>query len=382
MGLLYLAAYLGGDTKVYDGPMEMLPEGYDIYGLSCVSPQYPIAKEYLTYIKRRAPTAQVTIGGPHASGYTTGCVSAGFDYVVVGAGEGPLKMLMQGLVKKEPVPKILLGDMGVATLDQLPFPDRSAINLREYVYYIDGQPTTTLITSRGCHKSCAFCANTWGKAMSHGYNYVEHEVETIREQYGFHSLMFFDDSLLTWKGRAYSILNVLMHTETRFRCFARADQIDSEMAPSLKNAGCVEVGMGIESGSDAILKTINKGETVSQVKDAVVMLQNEGIRVKGFFILGLPGESPETLAETRKFLEEVPLDDHDFTIFVPYAGSHIARCNYEYDLEWEYPVDLSQAYYKGKPGEYKSLVWTSKLTKEQITDARNTFEQDFKRWLS
>jgi len=134
--------------------------------------------------------------------------------------------------------------------------------------------------------------------------------------------------------------------------------------------GCVEVGMGIESGSDTILKNVCKGETVATMKKAIRILKASGIRVKGFFIVGLPGESHSTLNETRQFIEEMKLDDIDCKIFQPYLGSPIFDNKEKYDIDWQ-DIPIEDQFYKGRPGEYSGTIHTSHLTTDEI----------FKEWV-
>jgi radical SAM superfamily enzyme YgiQ (UPF0313 family) len=133
----------------------------------------------------------------------------------------------------------------------------------------------------------------------------------------------------------------------------------------MADCGCVEIGMGIESGSDTILKIVNKGETIATIKKAIRMLKSAGIRIKGFFIIGLPGESMETLTETRQFLDEVKLDSIDCKIFQPYPGSPIFDNRKDYDINWK-DIEMHNQFYKGRPGEYFGNVYTSNLTSKEI----------------
>jgi len=147
------------------------------------------------------------------------------------------------------------------------------------------------------------------------------------------------------------------------------------MASLMKESGCVEVGIGVESGSDTILKNVQKVETVEDIEGGIKTLRAAGIRVKAFFIVGLPGENKETLAETEQFLDRVPLDDVDFTIYSVYPGSPVHDNPQDYDIQWE-----GTAHFKGIPGQYKSTVRTKALSEEEIVDARDYLESKFKRW--
>ena len=111
------------------------------------------------------------------------------------------------------------------------------------------------------------------------------------------------------------------------------------------------------------------------------MLKAESIRVKGFFVIGLPGESPETLRETEQFIREMPLDDFDCNIYSPYPGSPIYDHRERYDIDWTDGTDLSRSFYKGRPDECGGFdVHTSLATTEQIVSAWKRIVHSYKKW--
>jgi len=110
------------------------------------------------------------------------------------------------------------------------------------------------------------------------------------------------------------------------------------------------------------------------------MLKSNGIRVKGFLIIGLPGESFETLNETTNFLDEVKLDDIDAKIFQPYPGSPIWDNRDEYDICWEVQ-DQSTTFYNGRPREYYGTIRTSHLTNAEIYNAWVEIEHKYKKFF-
>jgi radical SAM superfamily enzyme YgiQ (UPF0313 family) len=122
---------------------------------------------------------------------------------------------------------------------------------------------------------------------------------------------------------------------------------------------------------------VNKGETADTIRKAVRMIKKEHISVKGFFIMGLPGESHETINETRDFLEEVQFDDVDIKIFQPYMGSPIGDNKGSYDIEW-HDIDYKNMFYKGRPKEYYGNISTSGLTNREIVDAWIELEATYK----
>jgi len=129
----------------------------------------------------------------------------------------------------------------------------------------------------------------------------------------------------------------------------------------------VSVGIGIESGSDKILANISKGESTQTITTAISMLKDAGIKVKGFFILGLPGEDESTLEETERFLDRVSLDEVELKIYQPYPGSPIYEKPEQFDIGWK-TIDLADSFFKGRRGDYRGSVFTSKLTTDRIVE--------------
>jgi radical SAM superfamily enzyme YgiQ (UPF0313 family) len=343
-------------------------DGCKYFALGPTTPEYPDALHKLFWIKQNED-ARVIIGGPHAEANSLECLDDGFDVVTVGDGE---KITAEEFIVADGIV-----DLSRKPLDSYPIIDRSLLDIHSYKYLINGLEATTTLTSRGCPYKCGFCAKTDDKMRYRSPDHVEQEVIYLKERFGYKALMLFDDTFITNKIRAIRICDVLREHGITWRCFVRGDlvvQHGLDLVRTMSRAGCVEVGVGIESGSDRILKIINKGEDTEVLRTAIGMLRGVGIRVKGFFIIGLPGENRESLEETWKFLHEVPLDDADFTVYQPYRGSPIWRDRELYDIGWDLAVE-GDRWYKGRPGEYKTSVYTSSLSSEEIVEARGTLER-------
>jgi radical SAM superfamily enzyme YgiQ (UPF0313 family) len=121
----------------------------------------------------------------------------------------------------------------------------------------------------------------------------------------------------------------------------------------------------VESGSQKILDGIRKQETVDDNRQAVLMMRKAGIRSKVSVIVGLPGESWETVEETRKFIEETQPDELDVGILQVYKGTDIWKNPQNYELTFSEPT-----FYKGRPGEYQCKVSTPYMTSEELISAR------------
>lgn len=385
LGLLYLSSYLKEhgykDVRLLDMNDELpLPGNIeaDIVGIYSNTPQYPTAVSLLHKIREInvIRDAVYAMGGPHVSGKPEDAAGEA-DVVVIGEGERALLDIVRRRESGLPHEKIVRCEY-MHDLDAIPYPDRDIIDIKSYKYYLDGRLTTTLITSRGCPFGCNFCANNaWGKSLRlASAEKVYGEVKLLRDKYGYKAFMFFDDTMTVNRRRMLDICGLLKKLDIIYRCFIRSDTVDMEVLKAMRGSGCVEVGIGLESGSPRILKIVNKGETVEKNLQAVKMCHSVGIRVKGFLIVGLPGENKESVAETMAFLDKAQLDDMDISIYTPYPGSYIYRHREDFDIKFN--DDYEHAWYKGKPGEYRSLVSTSSLSSADILAIRNRIEAEYK----
>jgi anaerobic magnesium-protoporphyrin IX monomethyl ester cyclase len=374
LGLLYVGRelkYRGIPVTVHDGATADIPEGYDVYGISVTTSQFPQAKEILHHIRQFPGKPRVIVGGPHATVDPDSCINSGFDAVVMQAGESSLPIVLEH---------------GCRIIDT-PYtkhihPDRSLINLKDYHYDIDGRPATSVMTTRGCPYQCGFCCKINKKVKVFSSDFVLDELRELRDVYGYKAFMMFDDIFIVDPNRLIVILDEIKKWDIYWRGFVRADIVVKnglEMAKRMAESGCREVGMGIETGSNKILKIINKGEDADTLKKGIAILKEAGIRVKGFLIVGLPSESPETIEETRQFLHTSGLDDVDFSLFTPYKKTNIYDNKDKFDINWD-TLDLNHLFYKGTPGQYESQVWTSTMSRTDLVNARDMLENEFKHW--
>lgn len=375
LGILYIARELKnaryGDVVVHDGKIEDIPQGFDVYGISATTPQFPQAVTALKHIREFSKPSQVIIGGPHASVDPESCLDAGFDSAVLQAGETSIQLACDYKCRLIDTP-----------YDGVLHPDRSKINIKNYKYTIDGRPATSIMTTRGCPYRCGFCCKINKRVKIFPANFVLDELRMLKDFYGYQAFMFFDDIFILDTKRLTTILDEITPWDIRWRGFVRADIVARngvETARRMYESGCREVGMGIESGSDKILKMVHKDENTETLKKGIEVLHQAGIRVKGFLIVGLPSESPETIEETRRFLKESGLDDVDFSLFTPYKKSTIYERKKEFDIDWD-RIDLEKNWYKGTPGEYEAQVWTSKMSRQDLVAARDSLESEFKHW--
>jgi radical SAM superfamily enzyme YgiQ (UPF0313 family) len=363
----------GHDVVIYDGEIEQLPLDYSHYGFGPTSPEYPHALDCLHRIKEVNSPARVVIGGPHV---TLSRDRGDFDSMVIGDGELAAHAAFFGDVSEVVAPDI--------PLDLYPIPDRSLVDIKSYRFQLHDRPATTVMGSRGCPFQCAFCCKNHNRVRLNSAERMIEEIGMLHDQFGYNAIAFPEDIFILDKRRTAEVCKFLKRKGIIWRCLVRADLIlryDQGFIDMMVDSGCVGVGLGIESGSNTILKNINKSETAEQMRDAVALLKSRGMFVKGFFIVGLPGENEDTLEETDRFLREAQLDDIDCKIYQPYPSSPICDNPEQYDVQWE-ATPLEYTYYKGVPGEYYGNISTSALTNERIVEAWTYFEKTYKDWAN
>lgn len=210
-------------------------------------------------------------------------------------------------------------------LDTIPFPARHRVGIYSYSRSVLNRRATNVITGRGCPYNCSFCyRGLYGDSFRlRSARNVIREAEEIVDTYGIRAIHFLDDIFTINRERLREILDAFRSMDIHFRCNSRVDLSAVEDFESLYRGGCREIAFGIESGSQSILDRINKRNTVERNKLAITNAKKAGIVAKAYFVVGLPGETPATILETRRFIEEVRPDKVSIYTFVPYPGTPV-----------------------------------------------------------
>lgn len=368
LGVLYISAWLkahGHEVRVIHGEPEEIPAGYSTYGISATTPQYPAARRALDRIRELAPKARVVLGGPHANAprCAAEALTDGFDQVVVGEGETAMLDIVEGraaepVIKGEPLKNI----------DDL-FPDRDAIDFLNYGYPLDsGVRAATIMTARGCPYKCQFCSSAEGTARWRSIERVEEEVDLLVNRYGYKGLLFVDDVFTLKPTRLHEMLRMLKKYGVVWRCYARTDLKYDELS-AMKEAGCVEVGAGVESGSQRVLDLVMKLTTTVGNKEFIRNCKRAGILANTFIMVGLPGESPQTILETRRWMEEAVPERFGYNIYTPYPDSPIVqKFDHFKNYITIYPMPYEKALTKAKKIT-ECFISTPWLTREEIIAA-------------
>jgi anaerobic magnesium-protoporphyrin IX monomethyl ester cyclase len=217
----------------------------------------------------------------------------------------------------------------VADIDTLPFPARHLLPNQAYrMPFFSGAPFATVIPTRGCPWPCSFCraGSVWGKRVRvRSPQNVVAEARQIVSRLGIPNIVFMTDSLTLDRKWAMSLFQAIADDGLKFQwiCNSRVDAVDVELLRAMKAAGCLMVSYGIESGDPAILKATRKGITTEQARDAIAMTRRAGLKSMAYFIIGLPGESWETVRRSIAFAKSIDPDYVNFHIATPFPGTEL-----------------------------------------------------------
>jgi len=212
----------------------------------------------------------------------------------------------------------------ITNLDDLPIPLHHLLPFESYRIPLIKGPYTFIVTSRGCTAGCKFCI----KHVSYQYTVRLRSPENIVEELwrlhdlGVHNIHMYADLFTVNRDQVMGLCDLIQKEglNIRWTCNSRVDYVDEEMLQTMARAGCWFISWGIESANEAILKSIHKGYRQEQVGQALTWAKNAGIRNWGYFIIGLPGETEETIQDTIAFSKKLPLDLALFHVAAPYPG--------------------------------------------------------------
>ena len=334
LGCFYLSSFLskrnGVETKIVDFNIEdfsyerlsniILNFVPDVIGISITTVLSANGFRIARYLKKEYPSTLVIMGGTHATMLPEDCLEV-CDVVVRGEGEITLSEIMSGNdIRRINGVSYKVGERIVhnpkrefiSNLDSLPFPKYELSELKKYASY----PEVGVMSSRGCPFNCTFCYSScmWERKLRvrTPENIVD-EIEYLRNEYGAKGIFFHDDTLNIPPERGIKICDEIvkrrLNKDMFFDCQLRVNRqfVSEELFRRLKQANFRKVFFGVESGSPKVLKALNKGITVSEVKRAVRISQVAGLETYGFFMVGNWNEGWLDVLETWKLIFETDI---------------------------------------------------------------------------
>ena len=213
----------------------------------------------------------------------------------------------------------------VADLDTLPIPRHELLPLAKYRLPIVGGRYTFVVTSRGCPAGCRFCIKHVTYQNTVRLRSPEHILREVGQliELGTTNIHFEADLFTINREQVMGLCNAIIgeRLPIRWTCNSRVDFVDEELLRLMARSGCWMISWGIESASPDILRRARKGISPERVAESLRWSKSAGIRNWGYFILGLPGETLDTIDETIAFSKSLPLDLALFHIAVPYPGT-------------------------------------------------------------
>jgi len=353
LGMMCISAYLkkfGHDVMLFIESEEKDLMGIvsdykpDIIGFTVISGAHKWCLETAGKLKR--DNNIIVFGGPHSTFFPDVINEKNVDVICIGEGEHAMLELADAFPDMEKISRIrnlfvkvdgtvVRNELRefIQDLDDMPYPDRELV----YRYKILREnPRKIIMTNRGCPYSCTFCfnggyrklyANKGRYIRMRGKESIIGEINEIRSKYPLDSVFFSDDTLIIDKKWLIEMMKYYKEkVGLPFVCCCRADLVDEEIVMSLKDAGCLSVHFGIESGNETIRNMVlKKGVNDASIYEAARLLRKYGIKFKTYNILGLPGETIDNAFETIRMNAKIRTDYPWSSILVPYPKTELSE---------------------------------------------------------
>ncbi len=319
--------------------------GTDVALLTAMTPTINAALRIAGALKRERADLPIILGGAHATllPEETLSIAPEIDIIVRGEGEKTIIELLKSIATNQSLEHIhgitYRKSARITTnpastdyidLDSLPFLAYHLLprsRYRPHPPHGRALPFAALITSRGCPYRCSYCSKPVFGKMFRGQSpqRVIEEVKYFKKEFGAKEIAFYDDVFTLDKKRAFAIADGLLREDigVYWTCETRVNLVDRELLRHMKQAGCYAIAYGIESGSSEIREIIHKDISKEQILNAVRMTHEVGLQTVGYFMIGSPGESPETIRSTIDFAKALRLDFAQFAITTPFPGTEL-----------------------------------------------------------
>ncbi len=354
LGILSIASYLEEhryDVRVIDIQVEQLDgKGFvrrlredppDLVGITVLTTMAVSAHRAARLVKEHFPACRVICGGVHAEVLPQEMLAnCAIDAVVRGDGEETMLEIAQGkpwreilglsyrdgrdgrrLVHNSPRPVEM-------NLDKYPFPAYHLVPMHRYFPAIGtykNLPAINMLMARGCPGKCTFCNSADTVLRTRSAERVVEEIEYLNRRFGIRQVQFYDDTFTVMRRNVETFCRLMIQRKVpvSWSAYARADCFNASLARLMKQAGCHQVLLGVETGDEEIARRLGKTIPLEKTRDVVRIARAEGLDVRASFIVGNAGETPETLARSLAFSLELDPDLVQWNINTPYPGTRL-----------------------------------------------------------
>ena len=314
-------------------------------GLPCYSPDYYDVMDLAKRIKIECSPLKIIVGGIHATVKPQDFVfpDSPVDYAVVGEGEETLVDLIRrdldggeigevaGLAFCADGEFVLTSERNPMNLELLPMPAYQKIDMQYYL-----KPTRYLIrllllsgvsifTTRGCPFQCTFCANRMRRVRFRPVELVLDEIEWLKDNYSIDSFYVQDDTFCLKEKRVFEFVEGLKQRTLQLVWGAetRVDLLTESILSSMKKAGCIQIDLGVESGSQKALDRMRKNIKVEEIKSVFKMCRKYGVRTFATVMLNTPDETEDDVRLTRALMRDIKATNYGLNLTVPFIGTNI-----------------------------------------------------------
>jgi len=338
----------------------LLAEKPAFIGLSCTTSSFLDGIRIAEMAREAVPGIRTVFGGPHVSALKEQLFTnfPAMDFAVIGEGEEAMEELarcalddpaaVKGVIYRRGGEVHFTGYRGKGlVLDDLPFPayEKLAGFPSSYmlpIFNYPKTPNTSCISSRGCPYACSYCDRSVFR-RSFRYNsatYLYEHLRYLKERFGIRHINFYDDQFTFNRQRVEEFTSMMIDRPLgmTFNCAVRAEHIDRELLTRMRSAGCWMMSLGIETGDEELLAQHRQNADLNHLAEKIRLIKDAGIRTKGLLMMGLPGETEESIRRSMKYVFSLPIDDFNLAKFTPFPGSPIYENIHElgeFKEDWE-----------------------------------------------
>lgn len=330
---------------------------FDLVGMTVFSPVYFEVMDIFNRLRAKDEKMPICLGGPYVTTIGEGIFrETPADYAVYGEGEVTFTELISHLKGEKELSEIngLMyrnGNGGVIiNPPRQKFKDLDALPIPAYdIFPMDRYPLHRMVTTRGCPFSCAWCnsGSIWGRHYEQmSAERIIEEVEHLVSHFGKKIFVFGDNTFNADLKRLERFCDLLTEKNIHILWSAslRAEIMTPGLARKMRQAGCYNVSIGIESANDQILQNMGKGTTIDKVSKGIRMLKDAGIEVMSQYVIGSPGETLGTIKESIAYAKQSGCDYTNFYMVLPFKGTR----------QWDY-VKEKGTFFTDKIHEFHSI---------------------------